>query len=315
MLRSIIYTGLAALALLGCGDDTAVSADARGPAVDGRPVDAPLPDATACTGDALDCATWIESYEREIVSKLSGNEMIAPGVTLLARSTTEQRDAARNYIRDELNAHGLTAQLHNYGTGSNVYVELPATNGSNEVIVLGAHFDSIPGSPAAADDGTGTALVLAAARFFGSLPTRSATLVIAFFDQEEEGLLGSQAFSDKLRLEGTNLVAMHNFDMISYDGDGDGAVELWSPAPQLQALYEQVAAELNTPVRVVDFGSSDHASFSGDGFDVVGVCEEFVSGDHTPHYHTPQDTYDKIDFSYLLKITRLAFTAIGRSLE
>ena len=40
------------------------------------------------------------------------------------------------------------------------------------------------------------------------------------------------------------------------------------------------------------------------------MSEEFVSGDHTPHYHRPTDTYDKIDFAYLATATRLAFAVI-----
>jgi len=265
--------------------------------------------------DPLDCATWIEAYEREVVGKLAGNEPIAPGVTLSARESVAERDSARSYIFDELVKYGLTAQLHNYGTGTNAYAVLPATTSPSTVVVMGAHFDGIAGTPAAGDNGTGVALVLAAARYFNGLSERGDTLIFAFFDEEEVGLVGSQAFSDMLRLDGTVVSAMHNFDLISYDDDQDGAVELWSPAPALQTLYENTAADFGIPVRVVTFGSSDHASFSGDGIDSVGVSEEFVSGDASPYYHTPDDTFDKINFTYMLSITRLVFEAVTRSMD
>ena len=64
-------------------------------------------------------------------------------------------------------------------------------------------------------------------------------------------------------------------------------------------------------VEAVTFGSSDHQSFLDRGFTAVGVCEEFVSGDHTPDYHEASDTFDKIDFAYLTEVTRLAMAILG----
>ena len=42
-----------------------------------------------------------------------------------------------------------------------------------------------------------------------------------------------------------------------------------------------------------------------------GVGEEFVGGDHTPHYHRATDTFDRIDFTYLARITRLALDVLA----
>lgn len=312
------WTCIAGLALVACGDGPAGDADGGPAGVDAAAaqIDAAEQggaDAGQCE-NGPDCAAWLEDYESEIVSKLSGNEEIAEGVTLSARQSVSERDTVRTFLLDELTSLGLSPQLHTYATGANVYATLEATVADAPTIVLGAHFDGIAGTAAAADDGTGVALVVAAARYLSALDERGADLVFVLFDEEEIGLIGSQAFAEKLRLDLVDVLAVHVFDMISFDGDADGAAELWSPDPVLQGLYEAEGAERGIPIRVVTFSSSDHASFIGNNFDTVGVSEEFVSGDHTPHYHTPQDTYDKIDFAFLGSITRLALAVVSGQL-
>ena len=44
----------------------------------------------------------------------------------------------------------------------------------------------------------------------------------------------------------------------------------------------------------------------------MGGSEEFVSGDFNPNYHTPEDTYENVDFDYLERISRFAFTVVAR---
>ena len=308
---------VAAVVLVACGDGTPGDGADGGPAaVDAAGgTDSPAlgNDAAQCVAP-VDCATWLEDYESDIVAKLSGEQEISPGVSLTARQSVAERDITRAFLFDELVALGLDAALHTYATGANVYATLGATQPDPPVIVMGAHFDGIAGTAAAADDGTGVALVMAAARYLSGLDERRASVTFVLFDEEEIGLIGSQAFAEKLRLDLVDVEAVHIFDMISFDGDGDGAAELWSPDSVLEALYTAAGAARGIPIRVVQFGSSDHASFIGNAFDTVGVSEEFVSGDHTPHYHTPQDTYDKIDFGYLGSITRLVLTVVSGQL-
>lgn len=297
---SVLIAGVA-----GCGGDSESFTPDAG-ATDASVV------ADANCGEAPSCATWIQDYEREVVSKLSGHSEISPGVTLQSRFTIAQRDASRSYIADELSKMGLTVELHNYGTGTNVFVRLSATEPEASVILLGSHFDGIDNSPAAGDDGTGVALVLAAARYFASTSVRENEIIFAFFDQEELGLIGSQAFAEKMRMEVPLLAAAHIFDLISWDADEDGAVELWSADPDLEALYREVASEQGVAIESVDFDSSDHASFIGNGFASVGVSEEFVSGDNNPYYHTPDDSYVNVNFDYLEAVSKFAFTVASR---
>jgi hypothetical protein len=98
--------------------------------------------------------------------------------------------------------------------------------------------------------------------------------------------------------------------MLSFDGNGDNAVELWSPAAGLEDLYRRHGTPRGIPVRAVRFASSDHQSFLTRGFVATGVGEEFVGNDHTPHYHRVTDTFDRVDFGYLARMTRLALDVL-----
>jgi hypothetical protein len=262
--------------------------------------------------DPWRCATpdgcmWIENYQREIVGKLSGERPIAEGITLARRYTAAQRETTRSYLRDELRVMGFEADYHVYSTGSNVRAVIAATGGSSAPpIVIGAHYDGVAAGPAAADDGTGVALVLSVARYLGALPRRDHPVEVLLFDQEEEGLIGSAAYATLLRSRAQVIDSMHMFDMLSFDGDGDNAIELWSPTAGLEDLYRLHAMPRRIPVNAVRFLSSDHQSFLSRGFPAVGVGEEFVGNDHTPHYHRASDRYEVVNFEYLQRMTRLA---------
>lgn len=291
--------------------DAATSVDAPPAAVDApaaAAVDAPP--AREC--DAPDACDWIEAYQRDVIGRLAGREEVAAGVTLAHRASAAERAAARAYLRDALAARGLDASLRAYATGQNVVATLPPTTGASGArIVVGAHYDSVAAGPGAADDGTGVAIVLAAARYLAALPRRDHPIDFVLFDQEEVGLVGSAAYATSLMGEGTTVDSVHCFDMVSFDGDGDGAVELWSPSAGLEDLYRLHGTPRGIPVHAVTFASSDHQSFLRRGFAAVGVGEEFVGNDHTPHYHRATDTYDRIDFAYLARVTRLALDVLA----
>lgn len=296
------------LAACGGGDDA--------PATDAAdPIDAPAVDAAIDGAELTECTRpdpceWIDPELRRVVSVLSGAEEASPGVTFTRRSTAAQRQAVREWLVAELARIGVTAELVPYSTGVNVRVHLAPTTGPDEgpPLIVGAHFDGVAASPAAADNATGTAVAVVAARYLTHRP-RARPVDIVIFDQEEAGLIGSGAYVAALGPT-ADVYAMHNFDMISFDGDGDGMVELWSPDARLEALYRSIATAQGLGIEAVTFGSSDHQSFVERGIASVGVSEEFVSGDHTPHYHRATDTLDKVDFGYLGKVTRMGLTVL-----
>lgn len=290
------------LLLAACGGGDALPDAAR---ADAEAADALSPDALC--GDC----TATEPYLREIVAKLAGAAEIAPGVTLTARASESERETTRVFLLEELTRLGLAPARDAYGTGTNIVAVLPPTGGAGgALVVVGAHFDGVPVGPAAADDGTGVALVLAAARHLVAAPVRDRPVAFVLFDEEELGLVGSTRYAEALFTAQTPVDSVHVFDMISFDGDRDGAVELWSPSAPVEAMYRLHAEPLGMPIQPVAFQYSDHQSFVERGFPTAGVSEEFVADDHTPHYHQPTDTYENVDFAYLTAVAELAFLVI-----
>ena len=160
--------------------------------------------------------------------------------------------------------------------GRNIIAHLPGV--TQPSVLVGGHYDSVPGSPGANDNASGTAVVLEMAR-------RSAETAIArqvwfvAFDGEEDGLHGSRAFvqtADKQLISG--LKAMLNFDMVGVnDRLGVGGT------PELTAL----AKDADTTISNLGSSSSgsDHASFAAADVPVL-----FFYRGQEPNYHTPNDT-------------------------
>jgi hypothetical protein len=331
--------GVVLAVLVGCGgagvpDDVAVPADDAGgtgmdaeaprdgavadaPAADVARADTAAPADARCAPGTLTPPPWLETYERETLAALTGAADIVPGVRLHERSTAASRDYARNYLRDRLTALGLAVEIHNYGTGANVIATLPATIApGTRRVVMGAHFDGVLAGPAAADNGTGTTLVVAAARWLSTaFPCRTRDVVFALFDEEELGLRGSRAYVRRAMDERVPIDAAHLFDMLSWDMDGDRVIEIWVAPPAL--LLPEWRASATAHGASMDarmFAGSDHTAFVEQGINAVGLCEEFHGGDTNPNYHRATDAFDLVNFTYLGTATTVAIDVVAREL-
>jgi hypothetical protein len=232
--------------------------------------------------------------------------LVTDAVAQLAQSPRyldTERAAARAYLEGQLAQQGWQAMEQAYPTGANVYAVLPGAHAQQ--IVIGAHFDTVSGSPGADDNASGCAVVLAAARYLAGVK-RGPTFVIAFFDQEEEGLFGSRAFAQMLA--GTDVVAVHTIDQAGWDADGDRRFELELPTPGLEQAYRSAGAALGAPLTTTTTAGTDHQAFREAGFAAVGLTEGYVESDTTPYRHTAQDTADTVDDDYLV----LAGELVGR---
>lgn len=259
----------------------------------------------AAPSAAVDIATDIDSFVTE-------------------RATAEQRRHAAESIRIELARRVAgTARIERYRMpnvdplldflmppmrGQNVVWQLPATIETDRNIILGAHYDSEPGSPGADDNASGVYALIDIAERLAALPERTANITIVWFDQEEEDMVGSTHFAKTWRASGKPLHSMHNVDMIGYDGDGDAVVELDIPNEQLAAPYMAAARELGIPINRVTYDSTDHVAFRQLGYDAMAMSEEFAGGDFNPNHHAPGDTV--IDRAYMARATELMARAL-----
>lgn len=271
----------------------------------GTPGCAPRPDPDA---------PWITDYQADVLAKLTGQAEALPGVTLGVRSSLAARMATGDYLLAELAALGLDATEHSYSaSGRNVYATLPATDGSQQLYVIGAHFDTVPASPGANDNATGVALVLSVARYLTEVECRSAGVMFVLLDEEEIGLVGSYNFAAFLEDEAYDIVAVHTIDQMGWDSDGDRAIELERADAGLFELYDAAEQGLPdvVPLTPTNTGFTDHVAFRESGFAAVGLTEEFVSGDTTRHYHLSSDALPTVDTAYLRSTTVLVHEVFG----
>jgi Peptidase family M28 len=275
-----------------------------------RPADLPSsPEGgNACSRPSPD-QPWIRSYQDDLVARLSGARPLPGGGMLGVRSSAGARAATRQFLIDQLRDIGLVAQLHDYGSGQNVHVTLPATTGTGDHVVFGAHFDSVPRSPGANDNATGVAVVYSLARHLMTLPCRTRSVMFVLFDEEEDGLIGSAAFARKLKADGVPVHSVHTIDQMGWDMDGDRHIEVELPDTGLRELYLAAATDLGwsnpgASIVATNVSSTDHASFRP-AFPAIGLTEEYRSGDTTPHYHKPTDTYPTVNLDYLKHATVL----------
>lgn len=135
-------------------------------------------------------------------------------------------------------------------------------------------------------------------------------MIIVYFDQEEVGLAGSQAFTNFLKEKKLNVHSVHTIDQMGWDKDKDQNIEIEVPTPFLKSIYQKHAKQLGVSAFVTSETGLDHRVFRAAGFNAVGITEEYRNKDTTPHYHKNTDTYDTIDFNYLYFSTNLVFNVI-----
>lgn len=158
---------------------------------------------------------------------------------------------------------------------------------TDSIVIMGAHFDAVPGSPGANDNASGVAAVLTIAEQITAygLPFE---LRVVFFGSEELGLFGSQYYLNSLTPAEAARVAF----MINVDTLGAGQLEVFGDNG-LVAAAQEIADDLDNSVQrgVIPANStSDHAPFEAAGIPIL----MFFGTDFT-QIHTPQDALNTIE--------------------
>lgn len=158
------------------------------------------------------------------------------------------------------------------------------TGRTDEVVLVGAHLDSVPEGPGINDNASGSAAHLDVALALGSAPPVQNAVRFVWFGAEEDGLLGSQAYVDGLAEEerrdialmlNTDMIASPNAAYLTYDGDdADGTAD--EPAPPGSDVIERRLkarlAAIGVPAGDVDLsGGSDYGPFVEAGIPAGGV--------------------------------------------
>jgi hypothetical protein len=243
--------------------------------------------------------------------------------------------SAADYIAGELEnaGYGLDRQGFEVGevVAQNLGVELPGGDLGNEIVVVGAHYDSGLGTPGADDNASGAAAILALARGLSRSRHGRTLRLVAFANAEPPHLrtpqMGSLVWAKRAAARGEKIVAMISVDSIGF----------YSQAPNSQRRRAQgdgdypttgdfVAVEGNAASKqLVDrvLGSfANHASISAHGAAFPDGAEGAAAGDQWafwqvgypavivtdtpslryPHHRRPEDTPDKLDFGRMARV-------------
>jgi len=218
------------------------------------------------------------------------------------RDTWAALGSGRSDVSTELFACG------NCSTQSSVILTIQGTDLPSEIVVLGAHLDSINTAgggenmvaPGADDDASGIATlteVLRVALASGWKPKR--TVKFMGYAAEEVGLRGSNAIAQSFQTQGKNVVGVLQLDMTNYKVGGGVDMQLisdYSNASMKQFLTDLFDAYLS-PLGMTrgtytcGYGCSDHASWTSAGFPSAMMFEAGdESGEYFPYIHSANDT-------------------------
>ncbi len=281
--------------------------------------------------EALPSLTSAESTLRDElradVQKLAGDI----GERNLAKYASLQ--VAANFIEHSLGETGLQPRRQGYQLQGklceNIEVEIPGTK--PEVVVIGAHYDTVPDCPGANDNGSGVAALLALARRAPKNPAR--TLRFVAFVNEEPGhfmseQMGSVVYATACKARGDHITAMISLETIGYYSNAPGSQNY--PAPGLGMMYPTTGNFIGfvgnvssralvrqalgifrrdatipsegaaLPSVIPGIGWSDHWAFWQQGYPAIMITD--TAPFRYPHYHEPTDTPDKLDYDSMARV-------------
>ncbi len=245
-------------------------------------------------------------------------------------------ERAAGYLERELRETGFTVSEQTYMTEGklvrNLEAELPGKTRPAEIILVGAHYDSVQGSPGANDNASGAAALLEVARSLAGRPLPRTVRFVLFTNEEppffKTRLMGSMVYAKRARERGERIVGMLSLETIGYYSDARGSqhypfpLNLFYPSTgnfigfvgnigsrslvrrAIEAFrrttpFPSEGAAVPGGITGVDW--SDHWSFWHEGYPAIMVTDTALYRYY--HYHGPRDTPEKLDYDRLARVT------------
>jgi aminopeptidase S len=295
-------------------------------ATDASPSPSPSPTPTDIPA-SLDARRISEAVtEAALQEHLAALQAIADANGGSRATGTAGFDASVAYVEMTLESAGYRVERQAFDASgvpsANVVVERPGAT-TDEVVMLGAHVDSVAAGPGINDDGSGVAALLVIAMRVAELPAPHRTIRFAFWGAEEGGPFGSAAYVGSLGPDERDpIVAYLNFDMIGSPNAVRFVYSEPGAAHGSAAITQAFAAALESAGRTwepIDLdGDSDHGPFTGAGIPTGGLfsggIEPVTDGQAAtfgavagqpadPCSHRACDTIDNVDLATLEEMT------------
>ncbi len=259
---------------------------------------------------------FVEELSGEVQTIIGGSPY-----TIVSRHKNQpSNDKAADYIEQKLLSYGLDVYNQSFSSsGRNVYGILIGTEFPNQSWMICAHYDDMPSgsvAPGADDNASGTAAVIEAARIL-SQQSFPYSIIFALWDEEEQGLVGSNYYANLASSNGDSILGVINLDMIAWDSNNNDVAEIHARSVgnsydikdkmvEVNSVYN-----LNLVLQIDDPGStaSDHASFWSNGYGAILLIEDFQ--DFNAYYHTTNDLVVHFNQPYYHLMSKLAIGTLA----
>ncbi|MBI5868714.1 MAG: M28 family peptidase [candidate division Zixibacteria bacterium] len=230
---------------------------------------------------------------------------------------TDSIYAARDWIHSRFLAFGYDSVYNDSFSASvfggykpcyNVVATKLGTTRPDLQIVVGAHYDAVPGSPGADDNGSGVCGVLELARVLATQQT-GATIVFVTFDAHEWGLYGSSHYANEAGARHDSILAMFNIDMI---GNLPNSAEAWLYFGQDTRLAQIWADSGGSRLGIAGHPAPaaylvDQYPFILNGYQALFVFEHLFSSVH----HTTHDSTSYVNFDYATRMVKATLATVA----
>ncbi|MDD1612148.1 MAG: M28 family peptidase [Methylococcaceae bacterium] len=276
----------------------------------------------------------LQNHVEELASVIGEHNVFHP----------EALEAAAAYITGQWQRQGYSVRKQGYQVKgiecSNLEVTCYGTNRSDEVILIGAHYDSVWGSPGANDNGSGVAALLELSRRFKEVQPAVSLRFVAFVNEEPPffywGNMGSMIYAKAAKRRGDHIRYMISLETIGYYSSQPGSQQY---PPFLKYFYPETGnfiafvsnlgsrrvmrhcvksfasvsdfpvQSIAAPAVVPGISWSDHLAFWRHGFKAFMITD--TAPYRYPYYHTSDDTPDKLDYASFAKVTNGLFLMLG----
>ncbi len=231
--------------------------------------------------------------------------------------------AAGSWLLDSFSAPGLFVERDDFTfatySTSNIVATLPGRTSPEQVVIVGAHYDSSSNertrlAPGADDNGSGTAAVLELARVLSQY-SFDFTIKFIAFSAEEWGLYGSKHYAQSARSAGEKIIGVVNLDMVGYPNPVPEDLDLivnGSSEWLASAFANAATAYAPMPtLKVVNpsLTYSDHSPFWDQGYSAVCGIED--ASPTNPNYHKTTDTFSTINMDFETAVVRASLATVA----
>jgi len=249
-------------------------------------------------------------------------------------------EQAAQYIKGEFVKVGLDAKEDSFQwegkSYKNIVAEKEGIISPHRVLILGAHYDTVPGSPGADDNASAIAVLLEVARNIQGVPLECTVRLIAFC-LEEYGYVGSAHYVESLKKGKEEILGMISLEMVGFTGPRQNYPPYLNPKyypnvgdfiaiignERSKELLEKVCQSFKTHIPQIplefivvpgngegmeEVRLSDHSAFWDQGISALMVTDTGFL--RNPNYHHPSDRIETLDFEFMRKVAIGIFYSI-----